>query len=439
MARSCPVAVLTFSLALALSCGSGSGEQDPPNGIRAASAALADVQAAVDLAANGDTVVVPAGTATWGDGGSALSVGKAITVQGAGRGKTVLTISATAGSYTSAIIRLSAPATVKGFTIQTLTSGGSGTAFSASADGFRITDIEYLARTSSTNGYLLYAGAYGLLDSCDITAGSGDDELIFARGPGDSWQAASSMGSSEALFIEDCIFRGPGYVTDCNSNARCVVRFDTITGEMKIDGHGKATNTPPRGVRQMEIYGNHWTSTASYWPAIELRGGTGRVFQNEAASAQAWFMLSEYAALGPYGNFGGVVQVTWPVDDQIGVGRDPKVGGSEPMYLWRNRAAGQVWTAGLGYGSAAELSPFIQADRDYFAETSSFDGTSGVGVGTTSQMNAITPTRVGVAFWVTDQGEWNARSAGADGELFRWSGSAWTLVYLPYQYPHPAR
>ena len=35
----------------------------------------------------------------------------------------------------------------------------------------------------------------------------------------------------------------------------------------------------------------------------------------------------------------------YPIDDQIGTGKDPKVGGSEPMYLWNNRMTdGEPWT-----------------------------------------------------------------------------------------------
>ena len=40
-------------------------------------------------------------------------------------------------------------------------------------------------------------------------------------------------------------------------------------------------------------------------------------------------------------NFGNVIQTpfNYPVDDQIGVGADPKVAGSAPMYLWKNTSS----------------------------------------------------------------------------------------------------
>ncbi len=53
----------------------------------AASTGLADVATAVNLAADGDTVTVPAGTATWT---AQLTITKNITLQGAGVGQTII-------------------------------------------------------------------------------------------------------------------------------------------------------------------------------------------------------------------------------------------------------------------------------------------------------------------------------------------------------------
>ena len=53
----------------------------------AASASRADVVAAIQRATDGDTVTIPAGTATWTTG---VNTGKAITLQGAGVGFTVI-------------------------------------------------------------------------------------------------------------------------------------------------------------------------------------------------------------------------------------------------------------------------------------------------------------------------------------------------------------
>ena len=407
--------------------------QSPAATITATTNSLAAVQTAVNAAAAGDTVKIPAGSSTWGAGGTSLSIDKAITLAGAGQDVTNIDISPTAGSWTSGVISISAAATIKGLTLRTPTTGGCGTAFSASgsANGFRITDIKYLGQTTTINGYFVYSDAYGLVDNCSVTGGSGENELIFLRGPANSWQTNSTMGGANNFFIEDCTFGGEGYVTDCNSNSRCVVRFCTITGPIKIDGHGKYSNTPPRGVRHMEVYNNTWTGDG-YWAAMELRGGTGRVFNNTAPNTTAvWLLLNEYYVIND-----GYTAANYPVDDQIGVGKDPKVGGSEPMYLWGNRENGAIWAIS---SYPPGMTGVINPDRDYYNEVAPFNGTSGVGIGTAAQMSAITPTKANVAFWVTDQGSWNSNTAGNDGVLYVWNGTAWVLNYKPYTYPHPLR
>lgn len=72
-------------------------------------------------------------------------------------------------------------------------------------------------------------------------------------------------------------------------------------------------------------------------------------------------------------------------------------------------------------------------------EEASYDGTTGMGVGTAAEMALITPTLAKTAFWVTDEGEWWDANAGADGRLYQWNGSSWVLYYTPLTYPHPLR
>lgn len=312
----------------------------------ASSPAMVDVQAAINTAVDGDVVEIPAGIATWGASNTYLSISKAITLRGAGKGITVITLSDTGGKYGNGTMRISAAATVRSMTING-SNAAPVTAFSISSkDGWRITDIDYNGGT--TDGYfVIVSNVYGLIDSNDITGANGSAELIFTRGRTDSWQTPHSIGGADNVFIEDNIFSGRGYVCDINANGRAVIRYNTISGAMKIDGHGKASNTPARGVRHMEVYGNRWTNTSNYWAAIELRGGGGRIFDNVIESTSSvWVILTEYSATGTWPNFGNVCQCpgNYPIDDQIGVGMDPKAGGSEPLYLWNNTKNGAPWT-----------------------------------------------------------------------------------------------
>ncbi len=403
--------------------------------IDADSCSQSDVQTAIDSANIGDTVNVPSGECTWGDSGSYVSVNKAITLQGAGQNQTIINISTTAGSWVSGTIRISAAATVKSFTIQTSESGASGTAFSAGASGFRIADIDYIGRTTTINGYFIYAGHYGLVDNCNVTGGAGNNELIFARGPVDSWQTINSMGGADNLFIEDNTFNGSGYVCDINANGRAVVRYNTITGAMKIDAHGYITNGPSRSARHIEIYGNTWTTPASwFWYAMEIRGGGGRIFDNVMDYSTGNRLLGFHDYLCSYVENSCDVE-DYPVKDQIGVGIDPIVAGSEPFYVWHNTRAGLNWEASV----ANDATNIIQPDRDYYDYNASFDGSSGIGLGTKAEMNSITPTFIGVGFWVTDEGEWNSENPEYDGRLYVWDGDSWEIHYTPYAYPHPLR
>lgn len=431
-----------------------------------------DVAAAIAAAVAGNVVQVPAGTFTWGTGGTQFVMDTPIVLTGAGPGSTTINVDTTAPSY---LFNINAAVVIKGLAINNSTTS-SLFAF-GSTSGWRVTNITYTSSNSNPNYFAIISGSYGLVDDCTITGSSGTDELMFIRGPSNSWQTPDSLGGANNVFIEHCTFNGPGYVCDANANSRVVVRFCTITGAMKIDGHGFASNTPPRGVRHMEVYDNTWSvAGGGFDTLIEIRGGTGMFFDNKSLNdppADGWFYLNEYGALDTWPNFNNIYQTPadYPINDQIGVGEDPKAAHSDPAYIWGNQSAAAnnagtatvLWTlkwesipagaitqyqtdtgnpsATFIMGPTASPADIIQQDRDFFWDgsvTGSFNGSTGVGTGTTAQMNAITPSLPGVGFWVTDQGTWNAGSP-TSGELYVWNGTSWVLRYTPYAYPNPQR
>lgn len=423
-----------------------------------------DVRAAIAAAASGSIVQIPAGHFTWRQSAAVLSMRRRIAVAGAGTQKTFIDLYPYRRG--AGLFNVVAPCVIKDFSI---TSHDSSLIFAirASATPWQISGVAY--RPLRPGGYFcIISGAFGLIDHCDLAGANGEDELIFIRGPANSWQTPNSLGGPDNVFIEDCTFHGPGYVCDANSNSRVVVRFCRIDGPMKIDAHGAASDTPPRGVRHVEIYDNTWTTHHRFVPLIEVRGGSGYIFDNRTLNTTpttGWFFLVEYGALSRWRNFHGRYQTPadYPVRDQIGVGRDPKRAASAPMYLWNNRCARALdagaatadWALRWKQIPGAALAQFrresgnpaarytlqdlIRVNRDYFVQPSGapFDGRSGVGTGTAADMAALHPAQAGVGFWVTDQGHWNRRMAAPSGELYVWTGLKWVLHYVPYAYPYP--
>jgi hypothetical protein len=332
-----------------------------------------DIQAAIDDAAanhpaptyaTAATVrMTPPGpfTVALGEDDVPLTFGTCVILTGNGRDGENATTVTLPGSWsgqhnpsnTKAVIQIGdSSAWVENFNIPDAETGVP--PFSAGTPkGARITGVGYNSNAVALQSYFCFIGGGKTtppqitIDNCDITAGIGSNELIFMRGASNAWQTADTFGSGGNVFIETNTFNGAGYVCDANANAAVTVRFNTITGMMKIDGHGLASNYPPRGVRLMEIYGNVWTLTKSFWQAIEVRGGTNRVFNNTATttnpSRAPGFTFTDYACLEPgLSNFGNVLLTpnNYPIKDQIGEGEDVQgrqaPGGSDPAYVWNN-------------------------------------------------------------------------------------------------------
>ena len=239
----------------------------------------------------GDTVKIPPGLFTY----SQLTVNNAITLTGDGPASTTINISPSSPTFSSGgAIAITAAATVRGFTM-TQPGGITTTGIKAdTANGWRITNITY--NSAAVAGYFVYfADKYGLIDNCTINGGSGSDEWIFGRGPSTSWQTASTLGTSSATYIENCVFNLQGY-PDFNANSRGVIRFCTINGTtntIKLDGHGYATNSPPRSFRELELYGNTWNSNSGF-ASFEIRGGSAMIFDNVNLPGVGGFYLTDY-------------------------------------------------------------------------------------------------------------------------------------------------
>ncbi len=282
----------------------------------------------------GATVTIPAGTYTYFVGGGTITIPAGITLSGASKATTTINMSAEAVfGYNVGSITLNEGSVLSNITINgpdatqvipIITSYGAGT--------WRVTNVDYNEYPGRSMYFIkMQQAPSGLMDHCVIVAGSGNSESIFSIGPTNAWQVASGIGDANAVYVENCTISGSGqgYVNDANDNSKVVYRFNTIAGGMKIDGHGRASNSA-RGVRRMEIYCNNWTyNTIGGWSAIEARGGKNMIFNNTAviAGQGAAFYLSDYGYLGMFSGFQYRYQTpqNYPLSDQIGVGLDTLV------------------------------------------------------------------------------------------------------------------
>jgi hypothetical protein len=116
-------------------------------------------------------------------------------------------------------------------------------------------------------------------------------------------------------------------------------------------------------------------------------------------------------------------------------------------YFFENRHGSNIIMVPSVLGSRGSLFPpshFLKANVTHWHHNSSFDGTSGVGVGPLSKRPSTCTT--GVGYWASDQGTWNQSggdnllSYSAQGILYRCvSTNTWEKYYEPYRYPHPLR
>jgi hypothetical protein len=111
----------------------------------------------------------------------------------------------------------------------------------------------------------------------------------------------------------------------------------------------------------------------------------------------------------------------------------------EPVYEWADAYSpvpnnpSSIWS---------QNGPGDIQNQDYYLGTSNsgspiaFNGTVGVGAGALSARPSNCTT--GVAYWATDQGNWNQSGSGGQGVLYQCSSAnTWTLYYTPFTYPHP--
>ncbi|MBK9307314.1 MAG: hypothetical protein IPM58_09575 [Nitrospira sp.] len=355
--------------------------------IRAASCSRTHVGDAVNLARNGDTVLVPAGRCTWRT--NLRIEGKYFTLRGEGFRRTVIIDGISKARYPNVpqLLWWTPPsgglARLTGFTFQGGTLADSAVKGIVVLDGashsFRVDNNKFIP--TQTPGLRLLGDLWGVVDHnhFDLSARNGYAIYVHHERYGDqSWAAESSLGTERNVFIENNTFtqdRTKGYfypAIDGWSGHRIVVRYNQFNA-VKVGNHGTETSGRWRSARQFEYYNNTWVwdmySPATphilrnaYPALITIRGGTGVVFNNSATitngSVPNIVELRYHRNTGSYHPWGKCPTV-WDLNatrciDQPGVGVGVLLSGAsaepvgwprhqaDPIYIWNNQINTEV-------------------------------------------------------------------------------------------------
>lgn len=381
--------------------------------INAASASQAAVEAAIAAASAGDTVAVPAGSATW----AGLAIAKAIHLQGAGVGVTNITL----GNNNSVTKQAAGVTRVSGFS------------FSRSGDVNKAINIYGEWKTAKP---IIFNGNRFDNDTCAVfrvevvggfifadndVYGDWDSSFLQLKKPGsttESWLADHTMGTADTngewnIYVEGNYFYGnTNQGIDADDGARLVFRYN-ICDYFTVNSHG--LDTSATGLRHFEVYSNTFRNDAAgghtggttindisnqNW-VVWVRGGTGVIYNNtlENIANSYWGygkteLLLDIRAVqdntgASYGHFTdgrakySSGQGTYPRQHQIGqnwslalsnsVGINGGVGDyfTDPVYVWGNtgsgaNAQGGFLAAGGGSWEGASQASYLVEGRDYY-------------------------------------------------------------------------
>jgi hypothetical protein len=311
--------------------------------INAASCQQSDVNAVINgprhTALNGDTINIPAGSCTW-TSGVIVPSGIGISIIGAGSANTSITDNITtstplfsaAPTYGNALMRVSS---------MTLTQASSsvnyspmlfaGTCTTGGCPNLRVDNIvfaNWLGNGQAT-WMIRSANMFGVVDHNIVGSDASPSPIqglvninhpsYFGVGTnGDnSWTQPDSLGTANALYLENNTFHGGASATDCDisngvpgnvGGCRQVGRFNTFTsaGSWLFLSHGTESGGRMRGGRVQEVYNNNATCNVSPGCgsiAAYRSGGTGVTFDNHLVASGANFNM--YASLSAYRTMSG--------------------------------------------------------------------------------------------------------------------------------------
>ena len=373
--------------------------------VYASSPRSVDINAAITAANNGDTVYVPPGAETWTADVTIPST-KGVKLIGAGQGLTNINLGGTYRLFldtrsTNAAVRASGFTFTNGpahsLRINNMTLG---------ATNWRVDHCTWSGITSA-NCTAVTGYTFGVFDHCTwtncfrplwIEGQNAAYDIAGYPGPINypgaySWTQPLDWGGPSAVYYEDCTFSTTtrDILFNCRAGARFVFRHNTVTGS-NMETHSGCT-PGMRNDRWCEIYENAWDYTGgSVGMGVWLRGMNGAIYNNtfvngyqssvqfdyeqacRPSAAVDWInscnpaWLPAFDVNPPHDRI-NIDYYTYPVQDQIGCGRDTGWGTAQAadeakLWIWSNTLNGSA--SSPVFVGCAEAAEFIQSGRDYF-------------------------------------------------------------------------
>jgi len=188
------------------------------------------------------------------------------------------------------------------------------------------------------------------LDNWYINLGYG----IAVDGSAKSWNRTVTLGTSNAVFVENNFFDLNRHCVTATNGANYVARYNTVKDNyqdsVSFDAHGLSPAWP-RGKRSVEIYGNVVTNSVTRFAGAGIRGGSGVIWGN------TWNGVSQGAALYLENPHPTRPLIAYPALDQIG--------NPDALYIWNNIFAGNS-VYKYPTSNPLGIDYWIKLGRDYF-------------------------------------------------------------------------
>ena len=447
----------TGSFAVGLTVANGSGSDSviqvlsvSPNSTdahTAASPSMADVRSAINAASPGDTVIVPAGSATWT---TEFVVDKFINLIGAGDTKTFITSNYTTSDYLMYLYpsnpSLDGHMRLSGFNFN----------FANKCAGIHLmVGSGYILHNFRIDHCTLQNGAGNLIGVSGAVYGVADHNTLIQtqRGPQVSdnhnsmwswWNTNPEYGTANNFYYEDNVMTGPELCTNSGGQGnRYVSRHNTITSTTNnvywmFDIHGSYDDTL-LSTMCTEIYENTINSPGLSVGSLDQRGSMALFYNNTFSCGNVYMQIRN--------EYGDNVDTMYAPPTSPN-GHPKRIHDS---YYWNNKNNGTLIYPNIPsqsepaggtayYGSSIGWVPY--PDKSFWFQNPNFDGTTnlsrtfynenigtvkvaGMGVGLRAARPASCSVE-GAGWWATDE-----------SKLYRWHNGAWELFYAPYTYPHP--